>query len=58
MVCLIDGVDVTPDLSAADEAGDASAWGWCYRRPRTPTTIPPKPKLRMAKATLRPRGPA
>lgn len=54
MVCLIDGVDVTPDLSAADEAGDASAWGWCYRAPATPR----KPKLRMAKATLRPRGPA
>jgi len=24
---LIDGVDVTPDLSAADEASDPGAWG-------------------------------
>jgi len=28
---LVDGVDLTPEISAADEASEASPWGWCYR---------------------------
>jgi len=28
----LDGIDLTPDYSAADEASDASAWAWPGRR--------------------------
>ena len=27
---LLDGIDLTPDVSAADEACDLDVWGWSY----------------------------
>lgn len=28
---MVDGIDLTPEISDADEASDGNPWGWCYR---------------------------